>query len=259
LIPLLAVVVLEDDAMQALPGFKKRLNWFLENRGDLGRHITYCEHRSGQGKGGRLLAIPSEERLRRVLKYMLDESEFLSPYGLRSLSKHHEEHPCTIRSEFGEFSVNYDPAESTTHTFGGNSNWRGPVWFPVNYAIIEALQRYHYFYGDTLQVECPTGSGVMMNLDQVAVELARRMSLLFLPDARGRRPCHGSEMRYADDPRWRDLVLFYEYFDGDNGRGCGASHQTGWTALVARLQDKFLRQSHPETASKQAEMATTER
>jgi len=249
LIPLLAVVVLEDEIMDRLPSFKKRVNWFLQNRKDLGRHIAYCEHRTGQGRDGQLLGITTRERLERVLRYMLDETEFLSPYGIRSLSRFHQDHPCMVRSEFGEFSVNYDPGESTTSTFGGNSNWRGPIWFPVNYAIIEALQRYHYFYGDSLRVECPTGSGRWMNLDEVAVELSQRLVKLFLPDEQGRRPCHGDDRRYAEDPHWRDLILFYEYFHGDNGHGCGASHQTGWTALVVRLLDKFLRSSHPQASA----------
>jgi hypothetical protein len=249
LIPLLGVTVLEDEVIDRLRGFKKRLNWFLENRKDLARHITYCEHRSAQGRAGQLLAIPSRERLERVLKYMLNENEFLSPYGLRSLSQFHRDHPCTVRSEFGEYSVDYEPGESNSGTFGGNSNWRGPIWFPVNYMIIEALQRYHYFYGDNLRVECPTGSGHWMNLDEVAVELSSRMVRLFLPDGHGRRPCHGPEERFANDPHWRDLVLFYEYFHGDNGRGCGASHQTGWSALVVRLLDKFLRRSHPQSVA----------
>src|SRR5262249_51419240 len=151
------------------------------------RHISYCEHRSGKGRDGRLLAIPTRERLGSALRYMLDENEFLSPYGLRSLSRFHQKHPCMVHSEFGQFSVNYDPAESTTDTFGGNSNWRGPIWFPVNYSIIEALQRYHYFYGDAFKVECPTGSGRWMNLDEVAVELSQRMVKLFLPHEDGRR------------------------------------------------------------------------
>src|SRR5262249_18720298 len=145
----------------------------------------------------------SRQRLESVLRYMLDETEFLSPYGIRSLSQFHRENPCVVQSSFGEFSVNYDPGESTTSTFGGNSNWRGPIWFPVNFALIEALQRYHYFYGDSLRVECPTGSGRWMNLDEVAVELSHRMLRLFLPDDKGRRPCHGDEQRYADDPHWR--------------------------------------------------------
>ncbi|HEY2761732.1 MAG TPA: glucosidase, partial [Pirellulales bacterium] len=239
LIPLLAVTVLEDEIMDRLRGFKKRVKWFQENRRDLARHITYCEHSAGNGSNGQLLAIPSRERLERVLKYMLDETEFLSPYGLRSLSRFHRDRPCTVNSQFGQFSVNYDPGESTTGTFGGNSNWRGPIWFPVNYAIIEALQRYHYFYGDHLRVECPTGSGRWMNLDEVATELSQRLVRLFTPDAQGRRPCHGDDQRYSTDPHWRNLLLFYEYFDGDTGRGCGASHQTGWTALAARLLQKF--------------------
>jgi hypothetical protein len=259
LIPLLAVTVLEDEIMDRMPGFKKRLKWFLENRQDLARHITYCEHHVGHGRRGQLLAIPSRERLQRVLRYMLDETEFLSPHGIRSLSRYHLNHPCVVTSQFGQFSVNYDPGESSTSTFGGNSNWRGPIWFPVNFAIIEALQRYHYFYGDSLKVECPTGSGCWMNLDEVAVELSGRLVGLFLPDANGRRPCHGDERRYAGDPHWRDLILFYEYFHGDTGRGCGASHQTGWSALVVRLLDKFLRRSHPQSLAlpQSAALATT--
>jgi hypothetical protein len=246
LIPLLAVVVLEDDVMNRLPGFKKRLDWFLENRRDLSRHITYCETGCKGGRSGQLLAIPSRERLERVLRYMLDETEFLSPYGIRSLSRYHHDQPCRVQSEFGEMSVNYDPGESTTNTFGGNSNWRGPVWFPVNYAIIEALERYHYFYGDTLRVECPTGSGHYMNLDEVSTEIAARLVKLFVPDETGHRPAHGDDRRYAEDPHWRDLILFYEYFHGDNGRGCGASHQTGWTSLVVRLLDKFIHRERPQ-------------
>jgi hypothetical protein len=193
-----------------------------------------------------LLAIPSRERLQRVLRYMLDENEFLSPYGIRSLSRYHHDQPCRVQSEFGDLSVSYDPAESTTNTFGGNSNWRGPVWFPVNYAIIEALERYHYFYGDTLRVECPSGSGHFMNLDEVSTEIAARLVKLFVPDETGRRPAHGDDRRYAEDPHWRDLILFYEYFHGDNGRGCGASHQTGWTSLVVRLLDKFIHRERPQ-------------
>jgi hypothetical protein len=239
LVPLFACSVLEDEIIDRMPGFKKRLNWFLENRRDLSRHITLCEHQQTQGRKGQLLAIPSRERLVRVLHYMLDESEFLSPYGIRSLSQYHLDHPCVVQSKFGQFSISYDAGESTTNTFGGNSNWRGPIWMPVNFAIVEALERYHYFYGDSLRVECPTGSGRWMNLKEVAREISRRLVNLFLPDADGRRPCHGNESRYANDPHWRDLPLFYEYFHGDTGRGCGASHQTGWTALVVRLLDKL--------------------
>jgi hypothetical protein len=182
----------------------------------------------------RLLAIPSRDRLLRVLRYLLDENEFLSPYGIRSLSRTYRDRPYTFSLAGTSTIVEYVPGESNTGLFGGNSNWRGPVWFPVNYLLIEALERYHHFYGDSLQVECPTGSGEMMNLEQVAEEIARRLASLFLPDTSGRRPCHGDDRRFAEDPHWRDLVLFYEYFHGETGRGCGASHQTGWTALATR-------------------------
>ena len=173
-----------------------------------------------------------------MLRRVLDEHEFLSPHGLRALSKAHAAEPFVFHCGDQELRVDYVPGESTTGLFGGNSNWRGPIWFPVNYLLIEALERYHYFYGDELKVECPTGSGVWMTLKEVARELSRRLASLFLPDATGQRPCHGNERRYADDPQWRELVLFYEYFHGDTGRGCGASHQTGWTALVTRLLEE---------------------
>ncbi len=234
-IPLLAVEILDDELIQRLPGFKKRMDWFLEHRPDLGQHISYCcLLENGAGRCQRLLAIPSRERLERVLRYLLDEREFLSPYGIRSLSRVHKERPYTFRVNDEDYQVDYEPGESTTGLFGGNSNWRGPIWFPINYLLIEALERYHHFYGDGLRMECPTGSGVTMNLKEVAQELSARLARLFLPDARGRRPCHGDDPRYAEDPHWRDLVLFHEYFHGDTGRGLGASHQTGWTALAIR-------------------------
>jgi hypothetical protein len=241
LIPLFAVEVLEDDQIRHLPGFRKRLDWFLKHRQDLARHIAYLERDCAEGTshGHRLLAIPSRERLVRVLRYLLDENEFLSPYGVRSLSRFHREHPFVCRAGGTEQRVAYDPAESTTGMFGGNSNWRGPVWFPVNFLLVEALQRYHHFYGDDFTVECPTGSGRRLTLEGVAREIGARLGRLFLPGADGRRPYHGSDARFAADPHWRDLVLFYEYFDGDTGRGLGASHQTGWTALVARLLEEF--------------------
>jgi hypothetical protein len=239
LVPLFAVEVLEDAVVDALPGFKKRLAWFLENRKDLARHISYLERAHG---GGRLLlAVPSRERLQRVLSYVLDEQEFLAPTGVRSLSRHHLRHPYSISIKAERYSVEYAPAESTTVLFGGNSNWRGPVWFPVNYLLLEALERYHHFYGDALQVEFPKGSGNRLPLDRVARELARRLVSTFLPDAAGHRPCHGGDPRYAEDPHFKDLVLFYEYFCGDTGRGVGASHQTGWTGLFV----SFLRMLHP--------------
>ena len=232
IIPLFAVENLEQEVIDRLPGFAKRMNWFLENRKDLARLTTTMANPDGVGHKHRLLAIPSRERLERVLRYVLDEREFLSPYGLRSLSKVHAEQPYVFSVNGSEYRVDYAPAEGTSGLFGGNSNWRGPVWFPLNYLLIESLQRYHHFYGDTLEVECPTGSGHMMNLEAVAQELQSRLARIFLPDAEGRRPCHGDDERYATDPAWRDLVLFHEYFHGDDGRGVGASHQTGWTALA---------------------------
>ena len=242
LIPLYAVEVLEADVIKKLPGFSKRLQWFLANRPDLARHISCMEGLHGEhgptcllGGGHRLLAIPSRERLTRVLRYLLDENEFLSPYGIRSISRIHMERPYVFRSNGDEFRVDYVPGESNTGLFGGNSNWRGPIWFPVNFLLVEALERYHYFYGDGLRVEYPTGSGRMMTLKEVANGIAARLARIFLPDQHGRRPCHGDDPRYAQDPHWRDLVLFYEYFHGETGRGVGASHQTGWTALATRF------------------------
>ena len=234
-IPLLAVEILDDELIQRLPGFKKRMDWFLEHRPDLSQHISYCcLVENGAGHCQRLLAIPSRARLERVLRYVLDEKEFLAPYGIRSLSRIHKDRPYTFHVNGEEYRVDYEPGESTTGLFGGNSNWRGPIWFPINYLLIEALERYHHYYGDDLCVECPTGSGVMMNLKEVAQELSARLARLFLLDGRGSRPCHGDDRRYAEDPHWRDLVLFHEYFHGDTGRGLGAGHQTGWTALAIR-------------------------
>ncbi len=174
-------------------------------------------------------------RLLRVLERLLDETEFLAPHGIRSLSKFHEAHPFRMNVDGHEYRVEYEPGESRTEIFGGNSNWRGPVWFPVNYLLIESLQRYGYYFGDDLQVEYPTGSGRRMNLSCVAAELSRRLSRIFLRDANGRRPVFGGSEKYQTDPNFRDHVLFYEYFHGDNAAGLGANHQTGWTALVAKL------------------------
>jgi len=234
LIPLLAVEILEQEVIDRLPGFNKRLQWFLKNRPDLAGQISYMEAEDGHSDGHRLLAIPSRDRLVRVLRYVLDESEFLSPYGIRSVSRVHAEHPYEFRAGGQEYRVGYVPGESDTALFGGNSNWRGPIWFPINFLLVEALERYHHFYGDSLKVECPTGSGRMMNLSEVSGEIASRLTRIFLPDKEGRRPCHGRDGRFATDPNWKDLLLFHEYFHGDTGRGLGASHQTGWTALVAR-------------------------
>ncbi|HEY6553481.1 MAG TPA: glucosidase, partial [Vicinamibacteria bacterium] len=249
LAPLFAVEILVDDVIDRLPGFKKRMDWFLKNRTDLGRHITYCAKGSGHAHEGlKLLAIPSRDRLERILKYMLDENEFLAPGGIRSLSRVHKDRPYVFRAEGKEYRVDYVPAESDTGLFGGNSNWRGPIWFPMNYLLVEALERYDRFYGEGFKVECPTGSGRMLTLGEVARELASRLGKVFLPDASGRRPCHGDDRRFADDPYWKDLVLFHEYFCGDSSRGVGASHQTGWTALAVRFLEDMSRGRSVATA-----------
>ncbi len=242
LLTLIAAEVLDENVISRVPGFSKRMAWFLENRKDLGAQISYMEEGSSAGHRHRLLAMPSRARLERTLRYMLDENEFLSPYGIRSLSKFHQDHPYVLQSDGVERRVDYEPAESTTSLFGGNSNWRGPIWFPLNYLLIEALEKYHHFYGDNLRVECPTGSGHLMNLNEVAGELKSRLAHLFLPGQDGRAPWQGQD-RYALDPNWRDLVQFHEYFDGDTGRGLGASHQTGWTALVIRCLEDMARRN----------------
>jgi hypothetical protein len=233
LIPLFAVATIETDVLEALPAFKRRLQWFIDNRPDLTGNIN-CARRPGMGER-RLLAIAYRDRLERVLKYMLDENEFLSPYGIRALSRYHKDCPYTLQVNGIEHRVDYEPAESSTGLFGGNSNWRGPVWFPVNYLLIESLQKFHHYYGDDFKVECPTGSGNMMDLWQVAEELSRRLSHIFLKDADERRPAFGDTEKFQTDANFRDHVLFFEYFHGDNGSGVGASHQTGWTGLVAKL------------------------
>ena len=188
------------------------------------------------GRGARrLLAIVYKEKLQRILQKMLDESEFLSDYGIRAISRHHAEHPYHFQTNGMDFYVNYEPAESTSGLFGGNSNWRGPVWFPVNFLLIESLQKFHRYYGDDFKVECPTGSGKMLTLAEVAIELSRRLTEIFLRNFAGNRPVCGGTEKFQKDPHWRNLILFYEYFHGDNGAGIGASHQTGWTGLVAQL------------------------
>jgi hypothetical protein len=239
--PLIAVEVLEESKFAHLEGFKRRMNWFLTNRPDLARQIACMQPRESGSGVQRLLALPSRDRLARVLRYLLDESEFLSPYGIRSVSRVHRDRPYEIEVQGMTHRVAYDPGESSTGLFGGNSNWRGPVWFPLNYLLLEALERFHHFYGPDFQVECPAGSGRMLNLQEVARELGARLSAIFLADRGGRRPCHGTDPRFASDPHWKDLVLFHEYFHGDTGRGVGASHQTGWTALVVRCIEDQVR------------------
>ncbi len=232
LLPLIAVEVLEEQQIRKLSGFAKRMQWFIDQRQDLSEQITWCD--VCPHNVHRILAIPSRDRLQRLLTRLLDENEFLSPHGIRSLSRYHLDHPYVFHTGQTEHRVDYVPGESNSYMFGGNSNWRGPVWFPINYLIIEALERYAHFYGAAFQVECPTGSGNLMSLDQVAAELSRRHASLFLADPKGQRPCHGTDSQYATDPHWKNLLLFHEYFHSETGRGCGASHQTGWTALVVR-------------------------
>jgi len=243
LIPICAAEVLNDEWIQSLRGFRHRLSWFSENRPELARHIASRETGDSESHRLRLLAIPSREQLVRVLRYVLDEREFLSPYGIRSLSRAHREQPFVFHAQGRDYRVEYEPGESNSAVFGGNSNWRGPIWLPLNYLLIEALERYHRFYEDSLTVECPVGSGRMLNLAEVAREISSRVARLFLPDKKGQRPCHGKSAQFSRDEHWRDLVLFHEYFHGDTGRGLGASHQTGWTALAIRcLEDLFLNQ-----------------
>ncbi|OLE39235.1 MAG: glucosidase [Candidatus Rokubacteria bacterium 13_1_20CM_2_70_7] len=233
LTPLFAVETLEPEIVDKLPGFKRRMQWFIDNHPEFREHVVESK-KPGRGMR-RLLSIVTGDQLPRVLRFMLDEGEFLSPHGIRAVSRFHHDHPYVVRIEGMEHRVDYEPAESSSGLFGGNSNWRGPVWFPVNYLLIESLQKFHHFYGDDLKAACPTGSGRMLNLWDVAAELSRRLARIFLRDGDGRRPVYGGAEKFQRDPHWRDLILFYEYFHGDNGAGIGAGHQTGWTGLVAKL------------------------
>jgi hypothetical protein len=233
LMPLIAVASAPGDVAARLPNFKKRVNWFLHNKPELAAHISELNDLDAVTTTTRMLAIPSRDQLVRMLRYMLDEKEFLSPHGIRSVSLCHRDHPYVLKWYCEDLRVDYEPGDSLSGLFGGNSNWRGPIWFPINYLIVEALERYYHFYGSNLQVECPTGSGHMMDLNEVSLEIKRRLSSIFLPGPDGARPYAASLGRYANDPLWRDHLLFNEYFHGDNGRGLGANHQTGWTALVA--------------------------
>ena len=218
---------------EQLPEFMERVNWLNTHRPELTKRIRTLG--TPGEKNRRLLAVLEEEKLRRVLSRMLDEEEFLSPYGVRSISRFHKEHPYVLNIRGTEYRVDYLPAESDTGMFGGNSNWRGPVWFPMNFILLHGLVTMHAYYGDQFQIECPTGSGQQMNLWQISQVLATRLIRIFLRDKQGNRPVYGGTSKFQNDPHWRDYLLFYEYFHGDNGAGLGASHQTGWTGLVARL------------------------
>jgi len=240
LIPLFAVEVLEEEIFKTMPEFIARVDWFLHSRPDLAALI------SRWGEKGRnerhLLSLLRGHRMKCLLKRMLDSTEFLSDFGIRALSKIHEKNPYTLYANGSEFSVKYVPGESETGLFGGNSNWRGPIWFPVNYLIIESLERFHHYYGDDFKVEHPTGSGQMLTLKEIARNLSERMITIFTKDKNGLRPVFGQYEKMQKDPYFRDHIFFYEYFHGDNGRGCGASHQTGWTGLVAELIHKTAKE-----------------
>jgi len=237
LLPLCAATAFDGAALAKYPEIRERFVQFLESRPEI-RAAIHDPVKIGVA-GRRLSSIVDETKLRRILAKMLDENEFLSPYGIRSLSRYHADHPYVITVGGQEFRVSYVPAESDTGMFGGNSNWRGPIWMPVNVLIIRALLQYYTYYGNEFTVECPTGSGRQMNLYQVAEELTRRLANIFLRDKNGRRPVYGGTQKFQEDPHWRDLILFYEYFHGDNGAGLGASHQTGWTGGIARAMHVF--------------------
>jgi hypothetical protein len=237
LLPLCAATVFDGKLLAENPELAERLRRFLDARPEVRAAIHDPKHPGHAGR--RLAAILDETRLRRVLAKMLDENEFLSPHGLRSLSRYHADHPFVISADGREYRVAYLPAESDTGMFGGNSNWRGPIWMPVNALIIRALLQYYSYYGNAFTVECPTGSGKQMNLYRVAEEIGRRLGSTFLKDAAGRRPVYGGTRKFQEDPHWRDHLLFYEYFHGDNGAGLGANHQTGWTGTIARILHLF--------------------
>jgi hypothetical protein len=233
LIPLFAVETVGSELIDELPGFKRRMQWFLENRPDFAQHVE--TETTPDGRVKYFFSLVNRHRLKQVCRYLLDEREFLSPHGIRALSGYHRENPYVLDVMGTEHRVDYEPAESSTGLFGGNSNWRGPVWFPVNYLIVESLQKFHFYLGDSYKLECPHGSGQMRTLWDIAGEISRRLNRIFLRDADGRRPVFGGAEKLQTDPHFRDHVLFYEYFHGDNGAGIGASHQTGWTGLVAKL------------------------
>jgi hypothetical protein len=259
LLSLCASTVFPGDVEERFPGFVPRARAFLERHPHLAANIAPPGRRGYRNRY--LLALLSEEKLRRVLARMLDEREFLSPFGIRALSRYHLDNPYVFSVDRAVYRVDYEPAESTSGLFGGNSNWRGPIWFPVNILLLRGLANLYAFYGNDFRVECPTGSGQMMTLFEVMQELGRRLTRIFLRDEQGARPVHGAAHTFQADPHWRDLILFYEYFHGDSGAGLGASHQTGWTGLVApvihllgsmdgpAILDRFDRQVAPHGAA----------
>jgi len=233
LIPLFAVEVIDDVILQALPEFAKRLKWLLEHRPDLASLVSRWHEKGSEEK--HLLSLLRGHRIKRLLYRMLDETEFLSEYGVRSLSKYHEQHPYELKVDGQVLRVQYVPGESDSNMFGGNSNWRGPIWMPPNFLLIESLQRFHHYYGDDFKVEYPTNSGKYSTLNEISIELSKRLARIFLRDENGRRPVFGASEKLQNDPHFKDHILFHEYFHGDNGRGIGASHQTGWTGLIGKL------------------------
>lgn len=256
LLPLCAATAFDGRVMEKYPEIRERFHWFLATRPEI-RAAIHDPVKPGVN-GRRLASILDEGRLRRVLEKMLDEAEFLSPFGIRSLSRHHADHPFVTTAGGREYQVGYLPAESDSGMFGGNSNWRGPIWMPVNALIIRALLQYYAYYGDAFTVECPTGSGRRMTLYQVAEEIGRRLANIFLKGEDGRRPVYGGTETFQSDPHWRDLILFYEYFHGDSGAGLGASHQTGWTGVVARIMHLFATTTPEQVAESGAAAAITE-
>jgi hypothetical protein len=240
MMPLLAVETIEPSLLQRLPNFRKRMDWFLTHRPDLAALVSRWEE-PGVGER-RLLALVRGHRMKRLLARMLDPDEFLSDFGIRAVSRYHLDHPYQLQVNGAVHEVRYEPGEASTGLFGGNSNWRGPIWFPINFLIVEALQKFHHYYGDDFLVEYPTGSGDNRTLWQIAEGISRRLESIFLLDSADRRPVFGAQQLFQSDPYWRDLVPFHEYFHGDSGRGVGASHQTGWTGVVAKLLEQTATQ-----------------
>jgi hypothetical protein len=241
LLPLCAATVFEADAAERHPRLMELIALFRKRHPELVSHVAPTSEGYVGYRRRRLLSVLNKQKMERVLGYMLDEREFLGPYGIRSLSRYHLDHPFVFHSGGRRYDVQYLPGESNTGMFGGNSNWRGPVWMPVNAIIIRGLLNLYAFYGDEFKIQCPTGSGHYMTLFEVAKEISRRLTSTFLRDADGRRPVYGGTAKFQKDPHWRDLILFYEFFQGDNGAGLGASHQTGWTGLSAMFLDLFGR------------------
>jgi hypothetical protein len=255
LIPLFAVETLEPALLEKVPVFKYHMEWFLENRPGLAGLVSRW-FVPGSGER-RLLSLLRGHRMKALLKRMLDPEEFLSDYGVRSVSRYHLEHPYIYRAEGRSLSVDDEPSESRSRLFGGNSNWRGPIWFPMNFLIIESLQKFHHYYGDDFKIECPTGSGTFITIDQVAAELTTRLAKIFLQNSEGARQVNALYPRFQKDENFRDYVPFYEYFDGDTGRGAGASHQTGWTGTIAKLLQPRRNYELPETGPEKQNRSTT--